>query len=86
MDLMLAAGRFLRGKLDIEVTVRVTYTYGTTETYVTVWNTRKSTEKVASIVRGWFNSGCHTVDIEGTNPVVINLHRVVSCSVSAREL
>ena len=70
---------------QVEVTVKVDYVNGKSATYKTIWQTRKSAEDVATIVRDWMN-GSSSVDIEGDNPVVINLYKVTSTRVTAREL
>ena len=80
-------GNLFAKKRRVQVTVAVTYVNGRSDTHRTVWETRKSPKAVATIVRGWMNSGStSTVDIEGDNPVVINLHNVTNSTVTAREV
>ena len=80
-------GSLFAKKRRVQVTVVVTYVNGRSDTYRTVWETRKSPKAVATIVRSWMNSGStSTVDIEGDNPVVINLHKVTNSTVTAREV
>jgi len=80
-------GSLFAKKRRVQVTVAVTYVNGRSDTYRTVWETRKSPKVVADTVRGWMNSGStSTVDIEGDNPVVINLHKVTNSTVTAREV